>query len=175
MLQCPMVLVGLLPQMDAYHLAQDCYTPKREILSVYDRKVSRSLMLNLFSSHSLSALNLSLPCWSCCWIPSLLWQRFAVGRFWFLQSSKLWYFFFMTDSHASVRLIVASISLQTGTQPPAQPSKCLKCLSEQWGCWRRSRFVELVLCWKHHWWWWGFHIHWKSEERRYNGQVFWTR
>ena len=83
--------------------------------------------------------------------------------------------FFMTDSHASVRLIVASISLQTGTQPPAQPSKCLKCLSEQWGCWRRSRFVELVLCWKHHWWWWGFHIHWKSEERRYNGQVFWTR
>ena len=89
MLQCPMVLVGLLPQMDAYHLAQDCYTPKREILSVYDRKVSRSLMLNLLSSHSLSALNLGLPCWSCCWIPSLLWQRFVVGRF---DSYSLWSF-----------------------------------------------------------------------------------
>ena len=47
MLQCIMVLVGFLPQMDAYHLAQVCYTPKREILSVYNRKVSRYLMSKL--------------------------------------------------------------------------------------------------------------------------------
>ena len=115
----------------AHHLSQECYTPKRERFCRYTTEKYQGPWCSICFPLTASLL------WSwACLVEAVAKSHRSCGKDLLLENLILTViealiFFFMTDSHASVRLIVASISLQTGTRPPAQPSKCS---SEQWGC-----------------------------------------